>query len=852
MKIEKLEIRGFGRFQNETVSPGSGMNVIYGFNEAGKTTLQSFIRAMLFGLKGGRKGRDGSIPQVRQYRPWTGKTFGGLLEYKLDDGRRFTAGRNFEKNTVYVQDEYSNNITGSFPAGREQAVSFAEQHLGLPESGFERTAFIGQLQTPMDADGRKILAERLLNLRESADEEISLRKAIKALKEAQLSQVGSDRTTTRPLNLIEARLANAVREEKELARLHESRMDLYLELDRLKEENHQLEARLDSALSAKETLLAATKSARQRELYDHLYRYRRDLAEVSRERQKHEAAAEELQLELNGLERYKVFSHQDVNELSANYTRFCLLEKELEELRLKKAENEEKNAEAQAILQRYALFELEKDSIDKNLQQLLKDEPDNVGHTGAKQPSGRRRLSLLAAIFAVTAIVSGAFLLRTSLPVSVSVADIALGIVILGISLFFFLAEKRGQRKNNGEARNRDMAGNRERLLQWMQAVKAGDLKEFTRMKALYESSRQLAVELEEEHALLERRETWAKTRLEELHIKISSLLDQGNEQEDSGDLTQERIDAWKENLEAYHTLLPALKEARSAAESCALRQDGIFRETSLLCGQSIASAQALDEFLQKTAMELGELQTRNLQQAISAEEPEYAIQTIRGTISAEELAHTIQTTHEAIRQNQIKMNTLETRLESIPDDEALQHVHERIEALLFERERVVFLGKALETAIQTIEEAGIAIQRDYVPALNREMSGILSTVTNGKYSDIKADDSLTLKLQATENAGEVFPDQLSSGTVDQVYFALRLAAVRLIEKKGETLPLFLDEPFAQYDEARTKEALKLLAEESKKRQVLLFTCKKREVELVTEVFKDAPACIIHLDGTLE
>lgn len=832
MKIDRLEIRGFGRFQNETFTPGSGMNVIYGCNEAGKTTLLSFIRAMLFGLKSGKRGRDGSASLARRYRPWNGKSFGGILEYTLDDGRRFTAGRNFDKNTVYIQDEFSNNITGSFPAGREQDASFAEQHLGVPEIGFERTAFIGQMQTPVNAEGRKILAERLLNLRESADEEISLRRAMKVLKEAQLSQVGSDRTTTRPLNLVEARLADAIREEKELKQIHENRMELLSELDRLREKSLQMNTRLESALSEKESLLACKKAAQQRKLYNQLDQYRQELAEVIRERQKHEAAVAELQSELDGLERYKAFSHQDMNELSADYARYSILEKESAELRLKKADMEEKYAEAQATLRQYALFKTEKDSIDQTLRQLLEEEPDNSEIAGTKH-SVKKRLAAIA-FFTGMVLTAVVFLFRTLFPVPVNTAILIAGIVFLGISLFCFLSDRTTDKKKRAGSWSGSTAERRKRLLEWMQAVNAGDLKEFTRLKALYESSLQLAVGMEEEKALLGRRTAWILEQLEDLKRKILSLVDYGQDQEGSGILTRERIDAWKENLEAYHTLIPALREAQGAVESCTRRLEGIFREASLLYKENIVTEQALNESLQRTRMELEQLQVGTLQ-------PE---------ISSEELEQTIKALHEDIRVNQLAMNTLETRLESIPDNEALQQAHERVEAYLSERGGLVFLGKAYETAIQALAEAGVSIQRDYVPALNREMSGILSTVTSGKYSDLKADDCLALKLP--ESVGEVFPDQLSSGTIDQIYLALRLAAIRLIEKKGETLPLFLDEPFAQYDEERTKQALSLLAEESRTRQVMLFTCKKREVELAAELSHNIPLRLINLNENAE
>ena len=71
-------------------------------------------------------------------------------------------------------------------------------------------------------------------------------------------------------------------------------------------------------------------------------------------------------------------------------------------------------------------------------------------------------------------------------------------------------------------------------------------------------------------------------------------------------------------------------------------------------------------------------------------------------------------------------------------------------------------------------------------------MGNIMKSISGGRYEDIMADDSLTLNVQTPDVAEKVIPEQLSSGTADQMYFALRLATVMLVEKDGEILPLFL------------------------------------------------------------
>lgn len=69
MKIKELRLKNFGKFTNKEIHFLDGMNVIYGENESGKSTLYTFIRAMLFGLERGR-GRAAAQDAFSRYEPW--------------------------------------------------------------------------------------------------------------------------------------------------------------------------------------------------------------------------------------------------------------------------------------------------------------------------------------------------------------------------------------------------------------------------------------------------------------------------------------------------------------------------------------------------------------------------------------------------------------------------------------------------------------------------------------------------------------------------------------------------------------------------------------------------------------
>ena len=74
MKIKLLDIKGFGKFNKLKIEPKEGFNIIFENNESGKSTLQAFIRAMLYGQRGGRRSKDGSLPPLKHNKPWNSQS----------------------------------------------------------------------------------------------------------------------------------------------------------------------------------------------------------------------------------------------------------------------------------------------------------------------------------------------------------------------------------------------------------------------------------------------------------------------------------------------------------------------------------------------------------------------------------------------------------------------------------------------------------------------------------------------------------------------------------------------------------------------------------------------------------
>lgn len=203
--INKLDIKGFGKLKDLEIRFVPGFNIIYGENEAGKSTIQWFIKAMFYGLKGGR-GRDGLIPPVKRFKPWGNSQYRGHMEYTLSDRTFYRVDRNFNDNSVSILDSSFNDITHSFETGRDKRVKFAEEHLGLNETCFEKTIFMRQMDIKVDGNGKEEIINKLINVRETGFDDISFKRAEEALKDAIKTYAGTEKTTTRPLDKVNQKL----------------------------------------------------------------------------------------------------------------------------------------------------------------------------------------------------------------------------------------------------------------------------------------------------------------------------------------------------------------------------------------------------------------------------------------------------------------------------------------------------------------------------------------------------------------------------------------------------------------------------------------------------------------------
>lgn len=152
-----------------------------------------------------------------------------------------------------------------------------------------------------------------------------------------------------------------------------------------------------------------------------------------------------------------------------------------------------------------------------------------------------------------------------------------------------------------------------------------------------------------------------------------------------------------------------------------------------------------------------------------------------------------------------------------------------RREELAEELERRRTEYQALTQALEVLDRAEAALRERFSPALNRRAGELLSRLTAGRYREV----TLTRELEASaRGADSLMPRrtlELSQGTAEQVYLAVRLAICQLCLPQDDPAPLVLDDALVTFDGERLALALDTLAELAKERQILLFTCQDRE-----------------------
>ena len=183
----------------------------------------------------------------------------------------------------------------------------------------------------------------------------------------------------------------------------------------------------------------------------------------------------------------------------------------------------------------------------------------------------------------------------------------------------------------------------------------------------------------------------------------------------------------------------------------------------------------------------------------------------------------------EIIEQQQRVQWELEKKLEHLAE---LKDQASALRQIIAENDRIREEIAAIELAQETMKELSMSIRDSFGLYLNKTASELISGITGGLYTSMSIDENLGAFLNTRR---KLIPlEQVSSGTADQIYLALRLAAARFIQNGTDSMPLIFDDSFVLYDDDRLRQALRWLSE-AYKGQIIIFTCHRRELDILKE-----------------
>lgn len=217
MKIDNIKINGFGQLKDKEIEFSDGINIVYGENEAGKSTILKFIGASLFGISKNKNGKN--ISDFDKYKPWDGSEFSGKIKYTLQNGEEYQIFREFKKKNPIVYNSRNEDISKSL---NQNGVGVFEEQIGVDEGTFFNTAIIQQQGVKLEKSDTNSIVQKMSNLVTTGDDNISFKKSIEKLNKMQLDSVGTDRSKNKPMNIVKDNISKLKEKKKSLVAYKEN------------------------------------------------------------------------------------------------------------------------------------------------------------------------------------------------------------------------------------------------------------------------------------------------------------------------------------------------------------------------------------------------------------------------------------------------------------------------------------------------------------------------------------------------------------------------------------------------------------------------------------------------------
>ena len=895
MIIKKVNIIVFGGLKDKIISFDKGMNIVYGENEAGKSTIQAFIKIWLYGMSN-YKGKDYKQNERLKYMPSTGETISGELYVEFKNKEyiiRRTFGKSKKEDTSSVIDA----ITG------EEIKYISKEEPGkyffnINRATFINTLFIGQLGVEVRKDKEEEIIDKIANSIGIDDGQVSADVALTKLNKYKKSI--SNVRKNGDLDVLNERYSNLLSERYEAYNLSNHNLDneellinmnlekkslnneinnleiykRFLKRTKLKKEFEEItqyfkkkqelknkEKYINKLLTYNDEFINYAFVKELREEY-YLYLNILDTSESEKEeiRQKEEKLKElKTPLDkydyieqlpeniLNILERLKIRREILKEKVDINQS----IENEIDFLNLKEREAEKIVGDALIINDFREAIENTVNSYEeklKDLKKIVEDDNRNKNNNNNNNNNVFYGFLLIISILSIIlAIASNNIVLSLIL------------YIIFGVSIVFLLINtyfNKGGKNKKIEAIKIDINKIEKDLDYYCNALKIGSYKELFKKLKIYDDYTKLQNKINEKI-----NEKLSQKELLDLEKAISEYATVNDEIEeylnisgtnDLGELINE-VNKYQQLSKGLDILEIELKNLKIGLEKT--KEQLIIRERKIRgklgsIGFENINILGVEDILKELEDKL-ELRDEINRDLASVEEA-YSVLTKGKDIDLikKELGDVININFEysyeneeeidsVIKEKNLKLLEVEKSIKDIENEiknrfngkRTIPDIEEEIKEVEDEVKEKVKQLRASSIAIESLQEAYQEIRENFGPILNKNVIDSFSKFTDEKYSDVMVSDNYEMKVRNQNNIMKA--DILSNGANDQLNLSLRLAFIDMIFKSKD-VSIYLDDAFVQYDNKRLEKTIKYLVNQNFK-QCIIFTCQNREESILSK-----------------
>lgn len=820
MIIRKISINSFGKFEDFSMDFKPGINIIYGPNEFGKSTIADFIKLMFYSKP--RVPKEGKKLRAK-YASWNGKTMSGLMEVEINGNiysiqKEFSAKSPSSDKSLLVNKTAGENIA----LGKEEEIG--EHLFGIDIACYERSAYIGNIgNIDFISDGKSrsaskdALADKIFaNFSDTGEENLSKSKIIKKITD-EMNKLKTPGGRSGEILKIEAKISEIRQQISNLddfERGQEKAREKLREIDALRDEYKNLELRLKNieiSVRAKEIeelieLMKGENDVKRKieqygisfeDLCNHFHYlkdYAKELSNINSKIRNCQKMIQNVTSEGNDSSSCQKISAEEKSAF----------EKKLENLKI--LENRAANINYLFLRKFDKKFEdAELDDVNENLKKIESD----IEHAKHVKNSKCIEADLISKKHKINTSVALA-LFGVSICVVVACAILGIGYNLLFATCSFMAAcvlyipithvkfkQKIKKTKNLIEKLNSDISVLNESISSAIVSCE-----EKTKFELEHEMKSMQNILREKNCANAgEYYSAYAKSmNIASLEHEIEINSNQRNKllQTISIHLSQNKIDLGidfnSEHFESDFNIIATLYDhIQKISEQIDYK--------SKVLGVKEFTSKQLEDYYEKL---------KSASQNISLAEDINALKSRFEILKSMNLEQMYISEYKSI----IAPNTSRKDLESELSEQNLK------------KQRAIEHYSALKIAADTIEEVSKDISKNLAPTLSKKASDIFKNITDGKYSNIYMQKNYEAMI-FDGNAYRPF-NCFSKGTIDQVYFSLRLAISEIISRKSQP-PFIFDDAFVQYDDKRLEKALGFLEKYTLKSnsQAIIFTCRE-------------------------